>query len=437
MGRALTRTFIARGIAAVGSVALALVIGRMYGPEGMGVYALAQSVLLGIGTLARQGMDNGLVRYVGQQHVSRNVPVYLRWALKRGLLLSVMAALAISFLRDPLEVLFKAEGLAKVLTGIAVAAPAYTCGFLYSGFFKAVRKPATAALLENGSIALLAGSFIVAWSMLGGKAELALIGYSYAIAAWLIAAQAGYQAYRWLKQQSFSPVTGGAAPDVPVSQSSFMATSRAFLVTNMARLMQTVLGVMAAGLVLSSVELGMFKAAQQISVLISFVLVVINAVFPPRFASLYYQGNLSGLGRLARQGALLGTVTATPFLLICLFWPVWVLGWFGEGFEQGAMLLRIIAVAQLINVATGSVGFLLNMTGHERLMRNIALVCNALGLLAFFLLPAWLGALGAACALAFILVTQNLTAMFFVWRRLGIWTLPGPNFLRWAGVRVR
>jgi len=109
----------------------------------------------------------------------------------------------------------------------------------------------------------------------------------------------------------------------------------------------------------------------------------------------------------------------------------------GEGFEPAAPLLQIIALAQLVNVATGSVGFLLNMTGHERYMRNIALLCSSAGLVGFLVLTPWFGAFGAALALAFVLVAQNLLAMFFVWIKLGIWTLPGPNILKLLGVRPR
>lgn len=433
MGRTLIRTFLARGIAALGSLVLALVIGQIYGTTGMGVYALAESLILGVATLARQGMQNSLMRYVGQDHASPAVPVYLHWALRRALLLSSLGALIILPLRSQLESVFSAEGLAEVLLGIAVAAPAFTISFLFSGFFKGVRKPATAVLLENGSVSLIAGALIVAWGMYGDGENLAVMGYSYAIAAWLVATQAMFQVSRWRKKQELHSHSESSQ----VSHAAFMRTSHAFFFTNLANFMQSVLGVMAAGLVLASADLGLFKSSQQVSILISFVLIVVNAVFPPRFASLYHEGRTAELAQLARQGAVIGMTIAAPLLLVCLLTPEWVLGWFGEEFRAGAPLLRIIAAAQLVNVATGSVGFLLNMTGHERLMRNIALVCSCTGLALFFVLPSLFGAIGAAMALAFVLVTQNLTAMFFVWRRLGIWTLPGPNLLRWVGVRSR
>ena len=68
-------------------------------------------------------------------------------------------------------------------------------------------------------------------------------------------------------------------------------------------------------------------------------------------------------------------------------------------------------------------------------MRNIALICNGLGLLGFLFLTPALGALGAAIALAFVLVAQNVVALICVWLKLGIWTLPGPNWLALLGIR--
>ncbi|WP_262461091.1 lipopolysaccharide biosynthesis protein [Alloalcanivorax balearicus] len=383
-------------------------------------------------------MDHALMRYVGQDHDSPFVLRYLRWAAIRCLLISLVAATILWAGRPWFETLFDATGLAGVLAGITLAVPAHAFGFLLSGFFKGIRKPATACLLENGSVALVAGMLILAWEKVGDGSSLTTIGYAYAVAAWLVVLQGGYQVWRWCHRQTWWLDRSNqalASTGAQASLGQFTATSRAFFMINLAGFMQQVLGVMIAGWLLSSAELGLFKASQQTSVLIGFVLIVLNAVFPPRFASLYRQGKIDALGRLARQGALLGVVVAAPLLLLCLLFPGWVLGWFGEGFGDGEWLLRIIAIAQAVNVSTGSVSFLLNMTGHERLARNIALICNALGLLAFFVLIPPFGAFGAALALAFVLVVQNLATLLFVWRRLGIWTLPGPNLLALMGMK--
>ncbi|QNI02381.1 oligosaccharide flippase family protein [Halomonas sp. SH5A2] len=433
MALALGRTFLARGIAALGSLALVIVLGRLYGAVGVGVYALAHALLMGAAILARFGMNNALMRFVGEDHHSPHVMRYLLWACGRALGASSVIALATYFGRGLLETGFGAEGLSEVLVGISIATPAFTLGFLFSGFFKGVRRPATACLLENGSVALLAGVLVVLLHQYLHFTGMAVIGWAYAGAAWLVLGQGAWQLWRWYGRQNWSVKDSTPLPSVDRHQ--FKTSSQAFFVMSLAGFMQTVLSIMVAGWLLSDEGLGLFKTSQQTAMLISFILIVINAIFPPRFARLYREGNFQALGRLARQGALLGVIIAMPILLICLFLPSLLLGLFGSEFPQAAPLLRIIALAQLINVATGSVGFLLNMTGHEALMRNIALICNAIGLSAFFVMIPPFGPLGAAIALSFALVVQNLVALYFVWRKLGIWTLPLPNVMNGLGIK--
>lgn len=425
---ALMRTSLARGIAALGTLLLGIVLGRLYGAGGVGVFALAQSVLLGAGILARYGLDNTLMRYVGRNYESRNVLIYLQWACRKASILSLVAAVAILLMRDWVAWVFGAPALASVLVGIGVAVPAFTVSFVLSGFMKGIRKPATANLLENGAISLVAAVLIISVHWWKGGGQLEMAGWAMAIAAWVVLVQGVWQVYRWFGLSNSKGREQGLEDEL-IARSEFTRTSQSFLVMSLAQFVQQVVSIMIAGVFLSNDDLGLFKAAERVALLISFVLLVINAVFPPRFAKLYHQGDMKGLSHLARQGAALGLMMAAPLLAVCLFFPSWVLGWFGPDFGEASLLLRILAIAQLINVATGSVGYLLNMTGHEKLMRNIALVCNVSGVLLLFLALPILGVLGAAISLAVMILSQNIVALIFVWRRLRIWTLPCPNFL--------
>lgn len=429
MALALFRTFVARGIAALGSLLLVVVLGRLYGPEGVGAFALAQSVILGAALLARYGMDNALMRFVGQNARSRHTLTYLSWGLRKAGGLSIVAAVVIFLGRHTFEWLFGSQALSEVLIGIAIATPAFTLAFLLAGFMKGIGRPATACLLENGSISLAAAGVLLALHWAIPAVGVIAIGWAFAVAAWLVVLQGAWQLLAWQRGRE-QPWEDAEC----VSRQVFNRSSRAFFVLNLAEFLQTVVSIWIAGFLLTSSELGLFKSAQQMALLIMFILMVINAIFPPRFARLYHEGNHQGLARLARQGALLGTLLASPLLLVCLVVPQWVLGWMGDEFVQAAPLLRIIAVAQLVNVATGSVGFLLNMTGHEALMRNIALSANAIGIGLFMILIPLFDELGAALALASVLVLQNVIALLFVWRRLGIWMMPLPNLFRLAGI---
>ncbi|MCH8544993.1 MAG: hypothetical protein LAT61_15630 [Alcanivorax sp.] len=434
LGLAMIRTFIVRVIAMLGSVALLLTLGRLYGAEGVGVFALAQSFTAGGAILSKRGMDSALMRFVGRDLDSEFVVLYLRWAILRCLYACFPIVVFLWLLRDFLEGSFNVDGLSSVMTGMALALPAISLSFIFAGFLRGVRKPAAASSLENGSISLIMTAFVLLWEW-GGAGGVELIGYSYALAAWFVVLQGGGQLWLWFHVKEQGHMQGGKT--VAVSLGEFSRTSRAFLVTNLSALMQTVLAVMVAGWLLDGSDLGIFKSAQQVGMLAVFPLIVINAVFPSRFAKLYYENRMSDLNALARRSSLLSVLMTSPLVLFCLFFPGWILGLFGEDFVRGEDLLRIIVSAQFINAATGSVGFLLNMTGNEKLMRNISLVSGAFGVVIFFFfINAW-GVLGAAMALACVLMMQNIVALVFVWRRLGVWMLPGPNIFILLGLKVR
>ncbi len=423
---ALARTLIARFVAALGSLALGLMLARAYGTRGVGVFALAQALLTGAAVIAKYGMDFTLTLYVGRDADAPHAVTYLRWACTKSLTIAGGLALLLMLLRDVLEKWFATPGLAAVLTGAALALPAVTLAFLLSGLMRGLNRPAAASLLENGSISLVGAAVLAVLEWLRPNAGLENAGWALMAAAWLVLLQGGVQVLAWCWKRK---ATSGFA-----DRAAFSSSSKDFFVMSLSGFMQATVGVVVAGYLLSASDLGLLKSAQQLAVLISFILVVINAVFPPRFAALYHQGRLAELDRLARQSAVLGVVLALPLLTLFLLAPTMPLSVFGEQFEAAALPLRIIAFGEMVNVATGSVAWLLTMTGHEALMRNVALVTNALGLLLFFVLIPPLGTVGGALAMTFVLVAQNLVATWYVWRRLGIriWALPLPKPNEWA-----
>lgn len=419
---ALARTLLARSIAALGSLALSVILARTYGTAGVGTFALAQALVTGAAMIAKYGMDFTLTLYIGREAGAPGALTYLRWACAKSAIIACALAVALALSASPLEVWFATPGLAAVLMGAALALPAITLALLLSGLMRGLHRPAVASLLENGAISLVAAGLLVALQRSHPQAGLANAGWALGVGAWLVMLLGAAQALRWCRQTA---PTSSVSPD----RADFDRSSADFLVMSLSGFMQASLGMVIAGSFLRASELGLLKAAQQLSVLVSFILVVINAVFPPRFAALYHQGRLAELDRLARQSSLLGVVMALPLLASFLLVPRMALAVFGEQFSGAAVALQIIALGQMVNVATGSVGWLLIMTGHEALMRNVSLVTNAVGLVLFFALIPPLGVLGGALATAFTLVAQNLAAAWYAWRRLNIriWAIPFPN----------
>lgn len=339
LGIAFIRTFIARGIAAVGSFALIVAIGRFYGATGVGVFALAQSLLIAAATLARYGMDNAVMRFVGRDPQSSHVIIYVRKAFFRTFLLSVLASAVMILTGSLWAEWFRVPSLASILPIFAVAVPPFTLAFILAGFMKAVRKPATACLLQNGAVALVAALLLPVCNYFWPDNGIVRIGVIFAAAAWLILGQGLWHCRQWFKY-CYNPAGSELLdPDIP----AFNRSASAFFVSGLSKFIMKVLAIWIAGYFLITSDVGLFKAAQQIAMLVGVILIVINAIFPARFAMLFHQGRTKDLALLAKHGVTLGLVLAAVPTLICLIAPGLVLGMLGEEFSGAVNALRILA----------------------------------------------------------------------------------------------
>lgn len=182
-------------------------------------------------------------------------------------------------------------------------------------------------------------------------------------------------------------------------------------------------GILIAGAIVPAEELAQLSAAQRTAMLTSFVLMVVNMVVAPRYAHMWKNGDMAGIQRLAKWSTRGMIAMVAPVVLVMVFLPGKVMSLFGEGYEQAALLLIIMVVGQFINVATGSVGYLLNMSGHEKDFRRVTLFVGPLTIVCALVFIQWWGVMGAALATAVGVGLQNITALVIVNKRLGFYPL--------------
>ena len=175
------------------------------------------------------------------------------------------------------------------------------------------------------------------------------------------------------------------------------------------------------GWFVSASEIGIYSVVVQTALVVAFGLKTANMVVAPYFARLYAQGDIIALQSLVTLSARVILVITIPVVLIIAFAGELILGLaFGSDYKAGATSLAILAVGQLVNAMMGSVGFLLNMTGHERDLAigvGIAALCNIV--LNLMLVPNF-GLEGAASATACSMILWNFWLWRTVQRKLGI-----------------
>lgn len=170
-------------------------------------------------------------------------------------------------------------------------------------------------------------------------------------------------------------------------------------------------------------EVGVYGAIKRLAILVSTSLMIANSVVPPLIAEMNANKEHEKLERALRATA---TIAALPaFIALALFIlvaePVLRII-YGDYYTAGASILIALSVGQLVNVWSGSCGYVLMMTGHQVVMMKISVFCGMIAVaLAFYLVPGF-GGLGAAISASVALIVQNLLMLFAVRQRLGIWT---------------
>jgi O-antigen/teichoic acid export membrane protein len=163
-----------------------------------------------------------------------------------------------------------------------------------------------------------------------------------------------------------------------------------------------------------------YEAASRTALLVSLPLMAVNAVIPPLFAQMHQKGRLLELEGLAQASTRWMFYASLPLALFMATLAPDILGLFGTGFEEGQWALQILILAQLINVACGSVGFLLAMTGHQFTLTATLAIGGGIGLPLMTIAAAVFDLNGLALAKGTWLVGVNLLMSLGVWRRLGI-----------------
>jgi O-antigen/teichoic acid export membrane protein len=167
-------------------------------------------------------------------------------------------------------------------------------------------------------------------------------------------------------------------------------------------------------------ELDAYAAAARVSQVLLLFLTSLNLVFSPVAADLHARAERRRLDELFKASTRWALAATLPLLVILFVAADDVLQAFSSRYEAGEWALRILLLGQAANVATGSVGFILIMTGFTLL----DLIDNALGVgllvvLAIGLTSAF-GIEGTATAAALSIAALNVVRLVQVRGRLDI-----------------
>lgn len=405
--------FIGRGTQAVTQIALA----RILGVEVFGLYAIGWSFLRISSVVAPLGLDQGIMRFGSRYwHADlRRFKGVLVQSIGLVILIGILSGIALYGAAPTLaQNVFEEPQLDVVLRWFAWTLPLAASLNVLTAATRISQRMRFSVLPEDlvqPSVNLI---LVVCFSLLGlwlwGVLAATLISFSLAVlmAGWYVW-RLFSEAFRVkLKRPVFS------WPLMMFSLPTALTSTFTILIIQIDRLL--------IGYFLSAVSVGTYQAAAQASILFIFTLNGINAIVTPMFADLYQKGEMRSLEEIYRVSTRWSIYLSFPIYIVLFFYPEEVLAViFGPQYIAGATTLLILTTAQLINVGTGSVGFLLIMTGHQNDWFYISAVAFLINLaLNWTLIPIW-GLVGAALATGSAVIFRFLIGLWQIRRSLGIW----------------
>jgi len=397
------------------SFAVSVVLARLLGVREFGLYSLAMSVLGLLVVPATFGFPQLLVRELAAYRVKG------KWSLIRGLLrfarrTSLLASLGIALLGGLVMWLssdrFSGEAV-RVLALAFVALPFWALlqlhGAALRGFEQILAGQWASTVMRSLCFLILIGA---AWLFLGKLADASLALGLHIVAAGIALA---FAFYLLRSQLSHSVPSNAVSQNTAVWVRSSL--SLAFLA--LLNLIPHHVGILILGWMRSPEEVGLYKVAYQTASLIPFGLMAVNTAIAPTLAQLYAVGDKRKLKRVMTAASAVATAFALPLVFLFTLKGRWFLGLaFGKAFTESATALAIITGGQLVNAATGPVGLLLIMSGHE----NKATLSIGIGstinlVLNIALIQLW-GVNGAAATFAISLAITMILYTYFVIRIL-------------------
>lgn len=210
--------------------------------------------------------------------------------------------------------------------------------------------------------------------------------------------------------------------DIPLLIDFSRTIPKFFVVTILTQIIQWS-GIIIGGYFLQNQEIAVLSVSQRTAMLISLVLMAANLIYAPKFSANYQNKKIELIKKDAINGSRVMTILSFPILLIFLIFPEHILALFGPEYISGKNILRVLAIGQFVNAMTGSVFFILNMTGNEQVTSRILLLISLFSIFSTVILTLSFGVLGCAIATSMSVILQNLLAVYKINELFGFNTL--------------
>jgi O-antigen/teichoic acid export membrane protein len=408
----LISTFTVKIVGALAIFIMNFVVASNLQPSESGLFFQVFAIVTVLGMISTLGMQNSFVRFMGGALVTEDWNS-INSVYKKGISLSLIVGFCfgslIFLLSEPISIfIFKDPKLDSILEVGALAIPCFAIITLHAFAFQGIKRSLSSIFIQNILMQLILAFsiyYIRDYSELDGRTVTLVYVLSMVFTTL-------FSFFRWfqLKSTSFFPTK--------IDLSSFTNSSKVLFSVLIMNLFIQWGGQIIAGVFLPTEDVAFLALAQRVSMLVSFVLFAVNLVLAPRYAAFSKLDQNHKIKELALYTNKIMFLVSLPVAIILIVLSDEIMIFIGKDYQSASILLVILVLGQFINAITGSVGWILSMTGNEKDLRFVSFVVGGLSILLSLVLTPIFGVIGTAIAVSISIALQNLGAVGMIKKRL-------------------
>lgn len=221
--------------------------------------------------------------------------------------------------------------------------------------------------------------------------------------------------------KGFSPARRFVLPD---TVRTLLLVALPYFLTNLLYVVKSQADILMIGSMLDENAAGVYQVASKIVLVMLFVIQGVGLMAGPTISELFHAKKMPQLQALMRRSSTLLSVVLFPMLLLLMLFGESILGFFGDEFRRGYLVMVIMALDAVVMGWYALTSMMMSMSGDQGALTRFLLLSLSVNVLLNLLLIPIYGIEGAAFATLIGTLTLNILASAFIDRHYGFTAFP-------------
>ena len=408
---------IIRFISIIFSFIFTYCIAIWFGSSILGIFALYQSILYVLSVFCRLGLDTASVRFVtenlSKDRLSSIKNIFIKLTIIVIITSIIISVIFYLFFGKVLDFSFKYVDFNNYVIFVAVSILPFSLLLINSEFFRGFKKINYYAIFRQISLPIIACLILFICILLKVKNNyIPVFSYTASIYCLLILS------YFFIFNKILKNLP--KTKEKKTSYKYLLKISIPMMITNSLLHLLQYSDVLILGIFTNDSNIGIYNISYKIAMLTSLSLFAVNSIAAPKISELYHSNKMEEFKQTISLSSKITFFSSLPLVIIFLVFSEYILIFFGNEYINGKWVLIILSLGQFINCIAGPAGYILQMTGKEKIFKNIIIFSVFINVSLNFILVPFYGILGASLSSLFSLLISSTCSLYIIYKEYNV-----------------